>query len=194
MAPSECLTREKVTITHHRAEVSAEGHHVSVTVGWEGAPADAPHLASIQDEILRAALSEPAISVHTIGYPGAANDPLWRIEGRWRISPPGATRDFHIMLAPLIRPPIDGGTLSRRVTAVMRAGVPVIATARWPLRALIVDGVTGILIPEHRGRDWNRAILSLAQDVRRRTAMGQAAAQAAGEFSGQSRRRERRHG
>ncbi len=151
---------------------------MDVIVGWEGAPADAPHLTSIQDEILRAALAEPAISVHTIGYPGAADEPLWRLEGRWRISPPGAARDFHIMLAPLIRPPVDGAALAKRATAVMRAGVPVIATARWPLRGLIVDGVTGILIPQHRVRDWNRAILSLAQDARRRTAMGQAAAQA----------------
>lgn len=156
---------------------------MSVTVGWEGTEADAPHLASIQDEILRAALAEPGIAVHTIGYPADASAPLWRLEGRWRISPPGAPRDFHVMLAPLIRPPVNGAALAKRVTAVMRAGVPVIATARWPLRGLIVDGVTGILIPEHRGRDWNRAILSLAQDTRRRTAMGEAAANAVAAMS-----------
>jgi glycosyltransferase involved in cell wall biosynthesis len=156
---------------------------VTVTVGWEGSAADAPHFAAIQPEILRAALSDPNITVHTIGYAADARDPLWQLGERWRIDGHGAENDFHIRLVPLIRPPAYGGRISRAAVASMRAGVPVIGTERWPLRALIVDGVTGVLIPEKKPRDWNRAILRLAADARLRQAMGDAAARAAGQFS-----------
>jgi len=152
---------------------------VTVIVGWEGSAADAPHFAAIQDEILRAALSEISIVVHTIGYEGDASDPLWRLGERWRIDPPGSAataRDFDVQLVPLARPPLNGRVLTGRVTTAMRARIPVIATERWPLRALIVDGVTGVLIPANRPREWNRAILRLAGDAVLREAMGEAAA------------------
>ena len=149
----------------------------TVVVAWRGTPGDAAHFDSIQDEILRAALSEPAITVYTDGYPGDATDPLWQLGARWRIDEQPAHVD--ILLAPLARPPLHGSAVTRRVTAAMREGIPVIATARWPLRALIVDGVTGVLVSPNRRRDWNRAILRLAQDSRVRAGVGTAAAHAA---------------
>lgn len=164
---------------------------MSVVIGWEGTRHDAPHFAAIQSEILRAALSDEAITVHTIGYPGDASEPLWQLGERWRIDDPGAQRDFEILLAPLIRTPLNGAAMSGRILAAMRTGVPVIASARWPLRSLIVDGVSGLLIPDGRDREWNRAILRLARDEQARTEMGGAAAHAAKALGGKSGRRGR---
>jgi D-inositol-3-phosphate glycosyltransferase len=62
-------------------------------------------------------------------------------------------------------------------------GVPVVATEVGGLRSLIVDGGTGVLVPERRPEGFARAVEWILADPRRAFGLGQAAAQNARRYS-----------
>ena len=72
--------------------------------------------------------------------------------------------------------------LSRTIIEAMAAGLPVVATDCGGPRDLVVDGVTGRLVPVRHPRALADALAELLQDPARRTAMGQAGRAAVADF------------
>lgn len=93
---------------------------------------------------------------------------------RW--SPEVEARELtrcHVGLAPLPSTPFARGKATMKPLQYMASGMPFLGEPVGHSVALAGDGARGILI--HSPRDWARAIESLADDERRRQAMGQAA-------------------
>jgi glycosyltransferase involved in cell wall biosynthesis len=65
----------------------------------------------------------------------------------------------------------------------MAAGLPVVATRVGGIPEVVEDGVTGLLVPPRDSGALAGAILSLAEDVARRRAMGERAKERVRAFS-----------
>ncbi|MCX6630264.1 MAG: glycosyltransferase, partial [Candidatus Solibacter sp.] len=69
------------------------------------------------------------------------------------------------------------------VMEAMAAGLPVVATAVGSVPELVVDGETGLLVPDGQDRAFAGALASLARDPGRRQELGAAAVRRAAAFS-----------
>ncbi|WP_179951108.1 D-inositol-3-phosphate glycosyltransferase [Xylanimonas oleitrophica] len=61
-------------------------------------------------------------------------------------------------------------------------GTPVVAAAVGGLRTVVVDGVSGVLVPDHEPETWARELGALLADDERRAALGAGAARSAQRF------------
>jgi glycosyltransferase involved in cell wall biosynthesis len=68
-------------------------------------------------------------------------------------------------------------TLGQVVMEAQSSGLPVLVSDKGGPKEVVVDGVTGLVLPSERPQAWTEAIVSLVADDARRQAMGLAAAE-----------------
>ncbi len=73
--------------------------------------------------------------------------------------------------------------LPNNILEAMCTGLPVVASAVGGVPEMVVDGVTGLLVPPQNPEAMARALLALAHDRERRAAMGEAGRNSAASFS-----------
>lgn len=77
----------------------------------------------------------------------------------------------HYRAADLVAVPSHSETFGLVAAEAQACGTPVVAAAVGGLRTVVVDGVSGVLVPGHDPRQWARALGDLLADPVRRAAL-----------------------
>lgn len=85
--------------------------------------------------------------------------------------------------ADLVAVPSHNESFGLVAAEAQACGTPVVAAAVGGLRTVVVDGVSGVLVPGHRAEAWARALGDLLADPRRRAQLGEGARRASERFS-----------
>jgi len=97
-------------------------------------------------------------------------------------APQGALVDYY-RAADVVAMPSRSESFGLVAAEAQAAGVPVVAAAVGGLRSVVVDGVTGLLAPDHEPATWARLLGQVLSSPSRRDALGREAARRRERFS-----------
>jgi D-inositol-3-phosphate glycosyltransferase len=107
------------------------------------------------------------------------------VRDRVRVLPPVPRHELAdwFRAADVVAVPSHNESFGLVAAEAQACGTPVVAAAVGGLRTVVVDGVSGVLVPDHRPRSWARALGDLLGDPGRRACLGEGARRAGERFS-----------
>lgn len=107
------------------------------------------------------------------------------VRDRVRVQPPVPRHELAdwYRAADVVAVPSHNESFGLVAAEAQACGTPVVAAAVGGLRTVVVDGVSGVLVPDHRPETWARALGGLLADPERRAALGEGARRAGERFS-----------